>query len=75
MSQDQGFVSGSGRYKEWLDVFDAYGVQFLVLDALRDGRLLQLVRSRADWTVDFTDGKSVVLTRSQGLATAQGAVQ
>jgi hypothetical protein len=36
-----------------LDVFDAYGVQFLVLDTLRDGHLLRLVRSRADWTVDF----------------------
>ena len=64
-----------GRYKEWLDVFDAYGVQFLVLDALRDSRLLQLIRASADWTVDFSDGESVLLTRSQELATAQGAAQ
>jgi hypothetical protein len=75
MSQDRVFPQKVSRYEEWLDLFDAYGVQFLVLDAWRDSRLLQLIRASAKWTVDFTDGKSVLLTRTPELVTAQGTAQ
>jgi hypothetical protein len=53
-----------GRYENWLSAFDALSVQFLVLDAERDARLLQSVRTHPDWTVDFSDGESFLFARA-----------
>lgn len=53
-----------GRLECWLAALDTYGVQLLILDKERDATLLQLVRSRPGWTVDFEDNESVLFTRS-----------
>jgi hypothetical protein len=44
-------------------MLDAYDVQFLVVDARRDGELLQAARRHPEWTVDFEDGESALFTR------------
>ena len=49
----------------WLPMLDRHGVQLLVLDPRTDGELVRLVRSRPGWSVDFDDGKAVVLARSE----------
>jgi hypothetical protein len=53
----------AGRQEDWLAIFEAQGVHFLVLDTRRDGDLYQLFRSKSGWTVDFQDGESVLLAR------------
>lgn len=51
--------------ENWLEVFDAYGVQFLILDPDGDGELLELVRSRPEWQVDFEDKEAVIFARAE----------
>jgi hypothetical protein len=51
------------RRGSWLAMLDAYDVQFLVVDARRDGELLQAARRHPEWTVDFEDGESALFTR------------
>jgi hypothetical protein len=46
-----------------LAVLDAYDVQFLVVDAHRDGELLQAARTHPEWSVDFEDREAVLFTR------------
>jgi hypothetical protein len=53
-----------------LAALDTYGVRFLILDKERDGSLLDLVRSRPGWSVDFEDTESVLFTR---IRASQGA--
>jgi hypothetical protein len=65
MRQNQNFRPGSRRRERWLATLDDYRVQYLVLDAYRDHRLLRAIRSRPEWTIDFEDGASVLLVRSQ----------
>lgn len=65
MSREQAPTRKHGRLERWLAALDTYGAQFLILDKERDGRLLQLVRSRPGWTVDFEDNESVLFTRIQ----------
>ena len=52
------------QYEGWLSDFDNLDVQFLVLDAEGDSRLLQCVRAHPRWTLDFSDGESVLFTRA-----------
>jgi hypothetical protein len=49
--------------ENWLEVFDAYGVQFLVLGSQADSDLVDLFRSRPDWKVDFEDGEAIIFAR------------
>ena len=56
------------RYEGWLSDFDNLDVQFLVLDAERDRRLLQLARAHPQWIVDFADGESVLFVRASAPA-------
>ncbi len=62
----QGLDGGpDGRqFAGWSSVLDRYGVQYLILDKVRDGNLLSLVRARPGWTVDYEDGASVLFIRS-----------
>jgi hypothetical protein len=53
-----------GRRENWLAILDAYGAQFLVLDTQRDQDLYQLARSQSGWTVDFEDGRRVLMART-----------
>ena len=53
-----------GAIKNWVAMLDAYDVQFLVVDARRDGELLQAARRHPEWTVDLEDGESVLFTRA-----------
>jgi hypothetical protein len=53
-----------GRYESWLSALDALGVQFLILDAERDDKLLQLVQTHPRWALDFSDGESVLFART-----------
>ena len=63
MSPQQAHARKYSRPERWLAALDTYGVQFLILDKERDGSLLDLVRSRPGWTVDFEDTESVLFTR------------
>jgi hypothetical protein len=49
--------------ENWLDVFDEYGVQFLVLGSQEDGDMVDLFRSQPDWRVDFEDGEAIIFAR------------
>ena len=52
------------RYKDWLALFDAHQVQFLLLDTEQDRGLLQAARANPQWAVDCVDGSSVLLARA-----------
>lgn len=56
-------TQGYGRLERSLTALDTHGVRFLILDKERDGTLLQLVRSRPGWTIDFEDNASVLFAR------------
>jgi hypothetical protein len=64
MFREQAPTRRLGRLERSLATLDTYGVQFLILDKERDRTLLQLVRSRPGWTVDFEDTESVLFARS-----------
>jgi hypothetical protein len=50
--------------RDWLELCDEHGVEFVVLDVRHDGDLAQTVRSRPGWTVDFEDQEAVIFTRT-----------
>jgi hypothetical protein len=63
MTQKRVPTRTNGWVAHWLEILDAHGVQFLILDKQRDGDLLQRVRSRSGWSVDFEDKESVLFAR------------
>jgi hypothetical protein len=63
MPQDQVATENRSQYERWLAALDAFSVQFLVLDVQHDREILQLVRSRPGWAIDFADGESALLAR------------
>jgi hypothetical protein len=63
MSQEQAPTRTAGPRDPWLAVLDTYSVRFLVVDKRRDGALLELVRSRSGWGIDFEDEESALFTR------------
>jgi hypothetical protein len=73
MSEEHDPTRRYGRLERSLAALDTHGVQFLILNKERDGTLLQLVRSRPGWAVDFEDTESVLFARirvPQGARTA-----
>jgi hypothetical protein len=71
MAQDQAVTQRGNSHVDWLAVFDAHGVQYLLLDTRHDGRLLQAVRSHPQWTVECVDEDSVLYSRKLGGAQAR----
>jgi hypothetical protein len=65
MPHDGAPAQADGRSDQWLAILDRYGVRFLILDRQRDDKLLRLIRSRPDWTVDFEDSDSVLFARTR----------
>lgn len=61
MSQDPAPTTTDARPEPWLASLDTYGVQWLAVDKRRDGALLDLVRSRPGWSIDFEDEESALL--------------
>jgi len=59
--------------RDWLDLLDEYDVQFVALDAHRDGDLLKLFRSEPEWTVDSEDGEVVVFARREAACVENGS--
>jgi hypothetical protein len=53
--------------ESWLSALDTLGVQYLILDAKRDNRLLKLVQAHPKWTLDFSDGEAVLFARTGAL--------
>ena len=51
-----GWTSG----QDWLEQLDEAGVEFVIVDPHSDADLLRVLRSQADWTVDFEDAEAVV---------------
>jgi hypothetical protein len=64
MSRNHRDLQKRGRLEDWMAILDAYRVQFLVLDAIRDRDLLQLVQSQPGWAVDFEDEGTVLFART-----------
>lgn len=56
----------------WLARFQECDVKYLALDPDEDRGLIQLLRSRPEWTLDFQDRQGVLFVRSDVLR-AQGA--
>lgn len=54
--QEMGWTSG----QDWLEQLDEAGVEFVIVDPHSDADLLRVLRSQADWTVDFEDAEAVV---------------
>ncbi|MGD9047264.1 MAG: hypothetical protein PVF77_04375 [Anaerolineae bacterium] len=73
MSREQAPTRRYGWLERWLATLDTHGVQFLILDKERDATLLQLVRSRPGWIIDFEDNESVLFTRIRALQNARAA--
>ncbi len=67
MLQNQAGQLETATAEYWATVLDAHGVQFAVLDACSDRKLLHLLQSRPEWTVDFDDGKAVILAHVESL--------
>lgn len=70
--EDHFVAPGSDMNGDWLDLLDEYDVQFVALDADRDGDLLKLFRSKPEWTVDSDDGQVVVFARREAACADNG---
>jgi len=60
MPQERSTVQGADWEREWLSALEKSGVQFLVLDRHSDSELLERLRSRPGWAVDYEDGEAVI---------------
>ena len=56
----------------WLKRFEQYDVKYLALDPDEDRGLVELLRTRPEWTLDFEDRGGVLFVRSDLLG-MQGA--
>ena len=65
MLRDQALIQAKDRLGRLLSDLDAYGVQYLILDAQHDCELLRLVQSNPKWTIDFREGNSILFARTQ----------
>jgi hypothetical protein len=48
---------------DWLALFDQENVRFVVLDRTADSDLIERLRRRRGWIVDFEDRESMIFTR------------
>lgn len=71
MYRDQAPTQAKDQLDRWLATLDAYGVQYLMLDAQRDRELLRRVQSNPTWTIDFQEGNSILFTRTRARASAR----
>ena len=51
----------------WLKRFEQCDVKYLALDPHEDRSLIQLLRTRPEWTLDFWDPQGVLFVRSDVL--------
>lgn len=49
----------------WLDLFDRHGVQYLALDRQSDRALIELVRTRPEWTLDWQERDWLLFVRAE----------
>ncbi len=49
---------------DWLDLFDAEDVQFIILDPHEDGDLVKAIQSQHRWAVDYKDEQVVIFARA-----------
>ncbi|MBN2007258.1 MAG: hypothetical protein JXA21_28160 [Anaerolineae bacterium] len=56
-------VDKSNAGVNWPEHFEAHDVQFVVLNLSQDKDLVQTLRRRLGWTVDFEDQESVIFAR------------
>jgi hypothetical protein len=59
--------------EDWLAILDAQAVEFLLLDAEEDARLLREVEAHPGWMIGLREGESVFLCRTPGPAGARFA--
>ena len=52
--------------ENWLQYLDEENVQLVILDAQIDLELVNTIRSRPDWNVDFEDDELVIFTPTKG---------
>lgn len=64
MLQDYRGAQKNGTAGDWLEVFDKYSVQFVVLDRHSDGELLNRLHAQPGWKIDFDDGHDVIFARA-----------
>ena len=58
--QERSTAPGAGWGREWLSALQKSDVQFLVLDRHSDSELLECLRSRPGWAVDYKDGEAMI---------------
>lgn len=73
MNQGQVPTQTMRGFDDWPAALEAHGVEFVILDKVRDGKLLQAVRSTPGWTVDFEDREAVLFSRVRAPDGAQAA--
>ena len=64
MPQDHSITRETDMNGNWVEMFDEYGVQFLILDRHDDGDLLNLFQSQPGWALDFQDEEAVIFARA-----------
>jgi hypothetical protein len=52
-----------GDVVDWLALFEQENVRFVVLDRRTDSDLIEILRRRCGWIVDFEDKESMIFTR------------
>lgn len=73
MAKDTTQSPAAERPENWLAILDAQAVEFLLLDAEKDARLLREVEGHPGWMVELRDGGSVFLCRTPASANARVA--
>ncbi|MBN1888976.1 MAG: hypothetical protein JW850_13360 [Thermoflexales bacterium] len=64
MLQGYSGAQKTGLGGDWLEAFDRYHVQFVVMDRHSDGELISRLHAQPGWKIDFDDGEDVIFARA-----------
>jgi len=74
MSQNHSITRETGTNGNWVEMFDEYGVQFLILARHDDGDMLNLFQSQPGWALDFQDEEAVIFARADIPSNSQSSI-
>ena len=49
----------------WLDVLEEHNVRYISLDPQHDMKLIEVLRTRSEWIVEFADEEAIFFVREE----------
>ena len=55
----------TGISRHWLDVLEENNVHFMVLNPQQDHKLIEQLKTRQDWIVEYADDEAIFFVRDE----------